>query len=268
MGIPMPRRRRRLFSDQFRRNESLKGKFAGVKNSTLLSNVSDAAWKIFQAVNTRLPESEAIKPAWAAEPLLKSYERTAPPLGFPRETDSLCPACVKEVRNGVISGEVDLNVLKDMHPGEIKAQIVESDGRIVMRKTCPLHGEFEDVMATDPEFLRRIESLFYGRDFRAAEDSHVHNHGTSNIKFGRGAVLTVDMTNRCNMMCNPCFMDANQVGYVHEPTFEDIKGFSTAPFPSSRAARSSFFSRAASRPFRPFISMPSLTQRRSVFIES
>ncbi|MEP7076870.1 MAG: radical SAM protein, partial [Acidobacteriota bacterium] len=48
-------------------------------------------------------------------------------------------------------------------------------------------------------------------------------HGTSDIKFGRGAVLTVDLTNRCNMMCNPCFMDANQVGYVHEPTFEDTK---------------------------------------------
>ncbi|MCY7346663.1 MAG: radical SAM protein [Pyrinomonadaceae bacterium] len=43
------------------------------------------------------------------------------------------------------------------------------------------------------------------------------------MKFGRGAVLTVDLTNRCNMMCNPCFMDANQVGYVHEPTFEDTK---------------------------------------------
>jgi len=34
--------------------------------------------------------------------------------------------------------------------------------------------------------------------------------------YGRGSVLTVDLTNRCNMMCDPCFMDANQVGYVHE----------------------------------------------------
>ncbi len=109
------------------------------------------------------------------------------------------------------------------HPGEIKAQIVEENGQVVMRKTCPKHGEFVDVMATDPAFLERIESLFFGRDFRAAEDTHVHHHGTSNIKFGRGAVLTVDLTNRCNMMCNPCFMDANQVGYVHEPTFEDTK---------------------------------------------
>ena len=32
------------------------------------------------------------------------------------------------------------------------------------------------------------------------------------MRYGRGAVLTVDLTNRCNMMCNPCFMDANQVG--------------------------------------------------------
>src|ERR687895_81832 len=25
------------------------------------------------------------------------------------------------------------------------------------------------------------------------------------------------------MMCDPCFMDANQVGYVHELTFDDVK---------------------------------------------
>jgi uncharacterized radical SAM superfamily Fe-S cluster-containing enzyme len=212
-----------LFSDQFRRGESDKGKFSGVKSSKLLSNLSDVVWKTFQAVNQRLPEGEAIRPQWAPGPLLKSYERSAPPLGFPRETDSLCPRCVKEVRDGVISGETPLETLMHTHPGEIKAQILEENGQVIMRKTCPKHGEFTDVMATDPKFLARIESLFFGRDFRVAEDTHVHKHGTSNIKFGRGAVLTVDLTNRCNMMCNPCFMDANQVGYVHEPTFEDTK---------------------------------------------
>ncbi len=212
-----------MFSDQFRRGESEKGKFSGVRSSKLISNLSDVAWKAFQSVNRILPEGEAITPKWAAEPLLKSYERTAPPLGFPRETDSLCPRCVKEVRDAVITGETTLETLMHQHPGEIKAQILEEDGQVIMRKTCPKHGEFTDVMATDPKFLERIESLFFGRDFRVAEDAHVHKHGTSNIKFGRGAVLTVDLTNRCNMMCNPCFMDANQVGYVHEPTFEDTK---------------------------------------------
>ena len=212
-----------MFSDQFRRNESAGGRFSGVRSSKLLSNLADLSWKVFQRVNTALPEGEAVRPAWAPGPLLKSYERTSPPLGFPRETDSLCPRCVKEVRESVINGETPLETLMNEHPGEIKAQILEDNGRIIMRKDCPKHGRFEDVMATDPRFLARIESLFYGRDFRAAEDASIHRHGTSNIKFGRGAVLTVDLTNRCNMMCNPCFMDANQVGYVHEPTFEDTK---------------------------------------------
>jgi len=212
-----------LFSDQFRRGETDKNKLTGVTGSKIVSTLSDVAWKAFQSLNTRLPEGEAIRPKWAPGPLLKSYERSAPPLGFPRETDSLCPRCVKEVRTAVIDGSTSLESLMNEHPGEIKAQIVEENGQVVMRKTCPKHGEFVDVMATDPAFLERIESLFFGRDFKAAEDSHVHKHGTSSIKFGRGAVLTVDLTNRCNMMCNPCFMDANQVGYVHEPTFEDTK---------------------------------------------
>jgi len=212
-----------LFSDQFRRGESDKTKLSGATGSKLVSTLSDVAWKAFQSVNQRLPEGEAIRPKWAPGPLLKSYERSAPPLGFPRETDSLCPRCVREVRTAVIDGITSLESLMNEHPGEIKAQIVEENGQVVMRKTCPKHGEFVDVMATDPAFLERIESLFFGRDFKAADDSHVHKHGTSNIKFGRGAVLTVDLTNRCNMMCNPCFMDANQVGYVHEPTFEDTK---------------------------------------------
>lgn len=209
-----------MFSDNFRRGE---GQTKGMAGSRALSKMADLGWRAFQAVNRAIPEGESIKPEWAAEPLLKSYERTAPPLGFPRETDSLCPTCVKNVRNGVISGDIPLEILKDSHPGEIKAQIVEENGQVLMRKTCPTHGLFEDVLATDAHFLNRIESLFYGRDFKAAEDKHVHHHGTSDIKFGRGAVLTVDLTNRCNMMCNPCFMDANQVGYVHEPTFEDTK---------------------------------------------
>jgi len=209
-----------MFSDNFRRGE---GKGNGKIGSTAVSKMADLGWKAFQAVNKSLPESDAITPKWAAEPLLKSYERTAPPLGFPRETDSLCPTCVKQVREGVINKSIPLEILMNSHPGEIKAQIVEENGQVVMKKTCPAHGEFVDVMATDPKFLERIESLFYGRDFKAAEDKHIHHHGTSDIKFGRGAVLTVDLTNRCNMMCNPCFMDANQVGYVHEPTFEDTK---------------------------------------------
>jgi hypothetical protein len=185
------------------------------------SALARVAWPAVRAFDERYPGAPR-HPAWAPAPLLGKGERTSPTLGFPRETDSLCPRCVKEVRTQVLSGERDLSLLVDGKPGEIKARIVEEDGKILMKKTCAMHGEFVDVMAVEPAFLKRIESLFPGRDF-LAPITKLRNHGSSSVKYGRGAVLTVDLTNRCNMMCDPCFMDANQVGYVHELEWDEIK---------------------------------------------
>ena len=189
--------------------------YAGVRKG------AEAAWRVSRAIDRRFPQ-RSFQPRWAPAPLLKQRERSFPTLGFPRQTDSLCPRCVTEVRGQILSGEADWKVLVDGNPGEIKASIVEDGGRIVMKKDCPKHGHFEDVMSTDPAFFKRLESLYPGRDFVIPKDG-LHNHGTSSIKYGRGAVLTIDLTNRCNMMCDPCFMDANQVGYVHELEWEDVQ---------------------------------------------
>ncbi|HEV2351698.1 MAG TPA: radical SAM protein [Terriglobia bacterium] len=162
-------------------------------------------------------------PRWSDKPLLKSWEKTKPTLGFPRETDSLCPGCVKEARERIINGDQDWQTLLTEKVGEIKAKIIERDGQVWMVKDCPIHGRYEDIMAKDVKFLSWIEKNFPGRDMRSHNDEKLHNHGSSTIKHGRGSVLTVDLTNRCNMMCDPCFMDANQVGFVHELTWEDIK---------------------------------------------
>jgi uncharacterized radical SAM superfamily Fe-S cluster-containing enzyme len=188
---------------------------------TVLTHAARAAWPVFQAVNRHL-EGQSFTPRWAPAPLLKSHQRTKPPLGWPRTTDSLCPTCVKEARVRILSGEQSIETLVHDHVGEIPAQILERDGRIVVEKTCPTHGTFVDTLAINPAFLERIERLFPGRDFRAVTET-LHNHGTSSIQYGRGSVLTIDLTNRCNMMCDPCFMDANQVGYVHELTLDDVK---------------------------------------------
>lgn len=190
----------------------------------VLSATARRAWPLVQRFN-RVAERPAIQPPWAPAPLLKRRERTFPDLGFPRETDSLCPRCVKEVRSDVLSGRRELRELIDGRPGEIRARIVEEerDGErcVVMKKECPHHGVFEDVMAVDSAFLKRIEKLYPGRDYLAPL-TKLREHGSSSIKYGRGSVLTVDLTNRCNMMCDPCFMDANQVGFVHELEWDEI----------------------------------------------
>ncbi|MBX3128363.1 MAG: radical SAM protein [Polyangiaceae bacterium] len=186
-----------------------------------LTRAATRLWPTLDAVMERLPAAP-LAPPWAPAPLIRKQQRTFPTLGWPRQTDSLCPTCVKEVRAAILSGQKPLSALVHDHPGEIRADIVEREGRVHMDKTCPKHGRFEDVLSIDAAFLARIESLFPGRDFRAPESS-LREHGSSSIRYGRGAVLTVDLTNRCNMMCDPCFMDANQVGYVHELDFDEVK---------------------------------------------
>ncbi|HXJ89177.1 MAG TPA: radical SAM protein [Candidatus Binatia bacterium] len=180
------------------------------------------AWVVFDGLN-RINPNPSPTPKWSDKPLLKSYEKSKPPLGWPRTTDSLCPKCVPEIRQQILDGHLPHEVLMNEKVGEIKAQIVEREGKILMVKDCPKHGHFEDVMSIDTEFSKHLEDVFPGRDIRAHNDEHLHHHGSSTVKYGRGAVLTIDLTNRCNMMCDPCFMDANQVGFVHELTWEEIK---------------------------------------------
>lgn len=187
-----------------------------------LTLVARGAWTVFDALNSIKP-NESFTPAWSDKPLLKSWQKVKPPLGWPRETDSLCPVCVREARQEILDGKRDYKELLTEKIGEIKATIIERDGKILMVKDCPQHGHFEDVMAIDAPFFKHLEESYPGSDIRSHNDEKLHNHGSSTIKYGRGAVLTVDLTNRCNMMCDPCFMDANQVGFVHELSWEEIK---------------------------------------------
>ncbi|MFY9609185.1 MAG: radical SAM protein [Blastocatellia bacterium] len=187
-----------------------------------LAVAANVAWHIYEPLN-RIKQNPSFTPKWSEKPLLKSYQKTKPPLGWPRTTDSLCPKCVPEIRQQIVDGKLPHEILLNEKIGEIKAQIIERDGKILMVKDCEKHGHFEDVMSIDPAFFKHLEEVFPGRDIRAHNDEKLHNHGSSTVKHGRGSVLTVDLTNRCNMMCDPCFMDANQVGFVHELTWEDIK---------------------------------------------
>jgi 7,8-dihydro-6-hydroxymethylpterin dimethyltransferase len=186
-----------------------------------LCSFAGVAFDSIQFFNKYRP-NPSFTPKWSDKPILKSWQKTRPQLGWPRETDSLCPGCVKEAREKILNGDKDVEVLLKEKVGEIKARIIERDGQVWMVKDCPVHGHYEDMMAVDVNFLRWIESNFPGRDIRAHNDEKLHNHGSSTIRHGRGSVLTVDLTNRCNMMCDPCFMDANQVGFVHELCWEDI----------------------------------------------
>jgi uncharacterized radical SAM superfamily Fe-S cluster-containing enzyme len=186
-----------------------------------MSGVASGAWTLLQWGNRALPRITT-HPGWAPPHTAGAAAPPTLPLGVPRETTSLCPECVRTLRGRVTSGEIGAETLRHDPPGRIPARIVERGGCVIMEKDCPVHGRFEETLSTNAAFTRRVERLFPGRDFDSSADP-LHDHGPSSIAYGRGGVLTIDLTNRCDMMCNPCFMNANQVGYVHELTLDEVK---------------------------------------------
>ena len=113
-----------------------------------------AGWAIFSRLNAISP-NKSFTPKWSDKPLLKSYQKEKPPLGWPRTTDSLCPKCIPEIRQQIVDGKLPHEILLNEKVGEIKAQIIERDGQILMIKDCPKHGHFEDVMSIDPVMIDR-----------------------------------------------------------------------------------------------------------------
>src|SRR6187455_2870912 len=114
-----------------------------------VTSAANVGWTLLQFVSGKFPAA-SVKPKWAPAPLLKSWEKSSPVLGWPRTTDSLCPTCVKETRAQILAGDIDLERLRHQTIGEIKATIHERHGRVEIEKTCPHHGTFTDTLAISP----------------------------------------------------------------------------------------------------------------------
>src|SRR6202521_3410100 len=131
-----------------------------------VSKTADLAFRSIRFFNQYAP-NPSFTPKWSEKPLLKSWEKSKPTLGWPRTTDSLCPDCVKEAREAIINGTKDWTDLIHEKVGEIKAQIIERNGQVWMVKECAIHGKFEDLMAVDAKFLAWMAKNFTGRDITA-----------------------------------------------------------------------------------------------------
>src|SRR4028119_457063 len=107
-----------------------------------LTVVAGGLFNVIKSVNKYKP-NPSFTPKWSDKPLLKSWQKSKPTLGFPRTTDSLCPNCVIGAREELLSKQRDVATLIEERVGEIKAQRIERDGQIWMIKDFPEHGECE-----------------------------------------------------------------------------------------------------------------------------
>jgi len=110
----------------------------------------------------------------------------------------------------------------------IRAVVFERDGKILIRKVCPDHGEFEDTYWSDAEFyyLKKKESSD-GRGIRNPYLDIINpcpfNCGLCVRHKSHTALLNIVATNRCDLSCWYCFFYSERAGYVYEPSLEHIK---------------------------------------------
>lgn len=125
----------------------------------------------------------------------------------PKKTKSLCPQCLKV----------------------IDAEVFEQDGKILMKKRCAEHGEFDDVYWSDAELYHKFAKWQYNLDMGdpGIQNTVIEkgcpfdcglcpNHRSSTM------LALIDLTNRCNQHCPICFANAAVAGYLYEPTMEQL----------------------------------------------
>ncbi len=127
--------------------------------------------------------------------------------GLPKKTESLCPECKKV----------------------IPATLEDEDGKVVMHKECSEHGKFRSIYWSDVDLYLKAEKWAFdgvGVDNPAITDANScpDNCGLCNLHLSHTCLANVDLTNRCNLRCPICFANANDAGYVYEPSFDEIIG--------------------------------------------
>jgi len=123
-----------------------------------------------------------------------------------KQTESLCPECFKV----------------------IPATIYEEDGKVYLDKTCPEHGDFNDVYWGDYEqYVRALEYEHLGTKLnnpRTKQDKGCpYDCGICTEHSSHTVLAIIDVTNRCNLRCPICFAHSGAAGYLYEPTQEQIR---------------------------------------------
>lgn len=125
---------------------------------------------------------------------------------YSRETRSLCPVCHSVV----------------------KAHVFEDEGRIFIEKDCEEHGHFKDVYWSDAVLFKgqlkyAIEGDPVDNPNTRGKDDCPRDCGLCEGHKTHTMLANIDLTNRCNLHCPICFANAEDAGYVYEPTLEQVR---------------------------------------------
>jgi hypothetical protein len=127
-----------------------------------------------------------------------------------RQTQSICPEC---------------NRL-------LPAVLLKRDGKVFLTKTCPEHGEIEELYFGSYEMYARFSRYWKdGKSVRAANVpldvcSCPANCGLCSEHLSHTGLSNINITNRCDLTCWYCFAFVQkgiEGAYVYEPTLDQIR---------------------------------------------
>jgi len=120
---------------------------------------------------------------------------------------SVCPACYQQ-------GKIT----------KIDASIVEENGKIFIRKSCKDHGDFKDIFFGDAALYKKWMQYKVTGETSPDVKTQVFDEPRLYDEHKSQSVLTnLLVTNRCNLRCGYCFMNAGASGCVYEPTLEELR---------------------------------------------
>lgn len=114
------------------------------------------------------------------------------------KTTSICPACYQD---GVIQS--------------IAADIVEEDGKVWITKQCEKHGAFKDIFFGDVNLYRKwAQYTVTGTDSPDVKTAVLGYPALYEIHKSQSVLTNLLITNRCDLRCSYCFMNADRKSVV------------------------------------------------------
>jgi uncharacterized radical SAM superfamily Fe-S cluster-containing enzyme len=123
------------------------------------------------------------------------------------KTSSVCPECFHK-------GKIN----------KIEAEILEENGKVYITKNCDVHGFFKDIYFSDSDMYKKwIKYKVTGTGAPDVKTKIFDENSLYDEHKSQSVLSNLLVTNRCDLRCSYCFMNAGATGKVYEPTLTQLK---------------------------------------------